>query len=89
LSVLDIIAIDAAQRLEDGDDMRGLTYLILAFRHICAKMHQEFNDLMTMAGVIPSVPFQALSHDLDHIVRFAERVSRVKQMKLGTALILA
>ena len=89
LSVLDIIAHEAAQRLDDEKDHGGLTNLILAFRHICAKMHQEFNELMTTAGIIPSESCQALTHDLDHIVRFASRVSRIKQMKLGTALISA
>jgi acyl-CoA dehydrogenase len=89
LGVLDIIALEAAQRLDDGNDPGGLTNLILAFRHNCAKMHQEFNELMTMAGIIPSGPYQALTHDLDHIVHFAERVERIKQMKLGTDLISA
>jgi len=89
LSVLDIIALDAAHRLDDGNDHGGLTNLILAFRHICAKMHQEFNELITMAGIIPSESYQALAHDLDYIERFAGRVSRIKQMKLGTALISA
>jgi alkylation response protein AidB-like acyl-CoA dehydrogenase len=89
LSVLDIIALEAARILDDGDDHQGLANLILAFRHICAKMHQEFNELITMAGVIPSESYQALTHDLEHIVRFAERVSRIKQMKIGTALISA
>jgi acyl-CoA dehydrogenase len=89
LSVLDIIALEAAQRLDDENDHGGLTSLILAFRHICTKMHLEFNELITMAGIIPSESYQALTHDLDHIVRFAERVSRIKQMKLGTALISA
>jgi alkylation response protein AidB-like acyl-CoA dehydrogenase len=87
LSVLDIIALEVARMLDDGDDHQGLTNLILAFRHICAKMHQEFNELITIAGVIPSDLYQALTHDLDHIVRFAERVSRIKQMKIGMALI--
>lgn len=89
LSVLDIIALEAAHRLDDGNDHGGLTNLILAFRHICAKMHQEFNELITMAGIIPSESYQALAHDLDYIERFAGRVSRIKQMKLGTALISA
>jgi acyl-CoA dehydrogenase len=87
LSVLDIIALEAAHRLDDGKDHGGLTNLILAFRHICAKMHQEFNELITMAGIIPSESYQALAHDLDYIERFAARVSRIKQMKLGTGLI--
>ena len=89
LSVLDIIALEAAHRFDDGNDHGGLTNLILAFRHICAKMHQEFNELITMAGIIPSESYQALAHDLDYIERFAGRVSRIKQMKLGTALISA
>jgi alkylation response protein AidB-like acyl-CoA dehydrogenase len=89
LSVLDIIALEAAHKLDDGNDHGELTNLILAFRHICAKMHQEFNELITMTCIIPSESYQALTHDLDHIVRFAGRVSRIKQMKLGTALISA
>ena len=87
LSVLDIIALEAAQRLDDGNDHGGLTNIILVFRHICAKMHQEFNELITMAGIIPSGSYQALTHDLDNIMRFAGRVERIKQMKLGAALI--
>jgi alkylation response protein AidB-like acyl-CoA dehydrogenase len=87
LSVLDIIAREAAQRLDDGFDHQGLTDLILAFRHMCAQMHQEFNELTTMTGIIPCEPYQSLTHDLDHLVSFAERVNGIKQMKLGAALI--
>jgi acyl-CoA dehydrogenase len=87
LSVLDSIAREAAHRLDEGEDHQGLTELILVFRRICAKMHLEINELIPLAGIVPSGTYQMLTHDLGHIVRFAEQVTRIKQMKIGTEYI--
>jgi predicted amidohydrolase len=87
LSALDIIAAESAQRLDDGKDHAGIVRLVLAFRNISTGVHREYAGLMDLAGLNPSEIYQALTHDLDHIVSFAVRVSRAKQMKIGTGLV--
>lgn len=87
LSAIEIIAAESAQRLDDGKDHAGIVRLVLAFRNISTGVHQEYADLMNLAGLNPSEIYQTLTHDLDHIVSFAAKVSRAKQMKIGTGLI--
>ena len=86
-NALDVIALHACRRLEDGDNPKELPKLILAYRRLNAQIHQELAEVASLSGIIPSGAYQVLTHDLDHIGRFAGRVSKLKQIRLGEALI--
>jgi acyl-CoA dehydrogenase len=86
-NALDVIALEACRRLEDGDNPKELPKLILAFRRLNSQIHQELEEVASLSGIIPSGAYQVLTHDLDHIGRFAGRVSKLKQIRLGEALI--
>jgi hypothetical protein len=44
------------------------------------------SEIASMTDLHPSESWHALSHDLDHVVNFAGRVSRLKQIKLGAGI---
>jgi acyl-CoA dehydrogenase len=87
LSALHVIALEAAQRLEEGNDPEGLTPLILACRNHALQVHRELDEVVASSGIHASTVYQTLTHDLEHIGRFALQVSRLKQIKLGAELI--
>ena len=87
LAALDVMAIEACRMLEDKDDPKELLKLILAFRRLNAQIHQELEEVASLSRIIPSGAYQLLIHDLDHIGRFAGRVGKLKQIRLGEALI--
>jgi acyl-CoA dehydrogenase len=87
LNALDVIALHACTRLEDKDNPKELLKLILAYRRLNAQIHQELEEVASLSRIIPSGAYQVLTHDLDHIGRFAGRVSKLKQIRLGEALI--
>ncbi|HVN71340.1 MAG TPA: acyl-CoA dehydrogenase family protein [Desulfomonilia bacterium] len=86
LSILDLTACEASRRLDDGEDPAGLVDLILAFRHIRSQVSRELEEVVSISGMVLSGPYQALTNDLDHIGSFAARVGRLRQIKLGKAL---
>jgi len=86
-SALDVMALEACRRIEDKDNPKELPKLILAFRRLNAQMHQELEEVVSLSRIIQPGAYQVLTHDLDHIGRFVGRVSKLKQIRLGEALI--
>lgn len=86
LSVLDMISIRAAELLDKGTGHGEINTLILAFRNLCAVLHKEISDITKLADTTPSGIYMSLTHDMDHVVRFAAKVNRIKQIKMGAGL---
>ena len=84
MCALALLARETALHLESSGVSDHLESLVLAFRSLCSQVHQEIGDMVALAGLDPSGPYRVLGHDLDHIVKFAARVSRLKQIRRGT-----
>jgi len=87
LSALEVIAQEVSQRLDLGNDPAAIADLNIAFRNIHAWMHAEYKALLESGSLMPSEIYRSLTHDLDHIVRFAAKVNMIKQVKVGTNLV--
>lgn len=87
MGALEVMAAESARHLETRGVDRRLESLVLAFRVLYGEVHRQMADMEALAGVLPSPAYQALGNDLDYIVRFAGRVGRLKQIRLGKALV--
>jgi acyl-CoA dehydrogenase len=86
LATLDLIARECSQRLEDEGTRADLTPLILSFRSLFRQVHTDSGEVVASTGISLSEATKTLTADLDQVVRFAERVSVLKQIKIGKRL---
>ncbi|MCU0576849.1 MAG: GAF domain-containing protein, partial [Desulfobacterota bacterium] len=86
LGALEVLARESALVLEDEGVSESLLPLVISFRSQFVQVHTEMSEIASMADLHPSEGWHALSHDLDHVVNFAGRVSRLKQIKLGAGI---
>jgi len=89
LVALDVLAREAACLLESDGPGGALQDLVLSFRNLYGQVHVEVEAIRVREGAQASGIYQAITHDLDHIVRFAGRVSRVRQIKVGAGIVSA
>ncbi len=86
MCALAMLARESALHLETSGVSEPLESLVLAFRSLCGQVHHEISDVAAQVDLDPSGACRVLGHDLDQVVRFAGRVSRLKQTRLGTRL---
>lgn len=86
LGGLEVLARESALLLEDEGVSESLLPLVMSFRSQFVQVHTEMSEIASMTDLHPSESWHALSHDLDHVVNFAGRVSRLKQIKLGAGI---
>lgn len=89
LVALDVLAREAACSLESGGTGGSLQDLVLSFRNLYGQVHAEVEALRVLEEVPAQEAYRSLTHDLDHIVRFAGRVGRIRQIKVGAGLVSA
>jgi alkylation response protein AidB-like acyl-CoA dehydrogenase len=85
-AALDLIARECALKLEKEGARTELSALILSFRRLFRQVHIEVGEVMDLTGIGLSETSRILAKDLDQIVRFAERVSALRQLKIGRRL---
>jgi hypothetical protein len=60
--------------------------LITSFRHLSQGVIVDLRELNNSSGIHTDSAYRILANDLEATSRIAERVSRLKQIKLGAAL---
>ncbi|HOS97626.1 MAG TPA: acyl-CoA dehydrogenase family protein [Deltaproteobacteria bacterium] len=87
LAALAVLAREAARLLEEKGMSPDLEGLVLAFRGLFGQVHERLGNACSLPGVDQDGPCMVLADDLDQVVRFAHRVSRRKQIRLGRACV--
>lgn len=86
LAALDLLSRECGQRLEDEGPGPTLAPLILSFRRLFGQAHAELGEVVSASGIEVSDLCRTITVDLDQMVKFAERVSALKQIKIGRGL---
>jgi len=86
MSALELIVFEAVQRLEASEGSERLTPLVISFRNLSQGIVSSFREVLVSSGVHTGSAYQVRANDLEAVSRFAEHVSRLKQMKLGAAV---
>jgi hypothetical protein len=86
LCTLELIAFEAAGMLETSTQSEQLAGLIISFRHLSQGVISDLKELHASIGIHIDSAYLVLASDLEATSRFAESVSRLKQIKLGAAL---
>jgi len=86
MAALDLISRECSSRLENEGAHAEFSSLILSFRRLFRQAHTELAEVIAATGIGISDAGRTLASDLDQVVKFAERVSALKQMKIGRGL---
>ena len=86
LCTLELIASEAVGLLESANQSERLTALIASFRHLSHGVIVDLRELHDSSGIHTDSIYRVLASDLEATSRIAERVSRLKQIKLGASL---
>jgi hypothetical protein len=86
LCTLELIALEAARLLETSNQSDRRIALITSFRHLSQGVIVDLRELNNSSGIHTDSAYRILANDLEATSRIAERVSRLKQIKLGAAL---
>jgi acyl-CoA dehydrogenase len=86
LTALDLISRECSARLENEGISADLAPLILAFRNLFRQVHADLTGIIASSGIGMSDVCRTLAADLDQVVKFAGRVSALRQMKIGRGL---
>jgi acyl-CoA dehydrogenase len=87
LAALGVLAREAARLLEHEGMPPDLEGLVLAFRGLFGQVHERLGKTCPLPGPDQDGPCIVLGGDLDQVVRFAGRVARSKQVRLGKACV--
>jgi acyl-CoA dehydrogenase len=87
LAALGVLARESARLLEHEGMSPDLEGLVLAFRGLFGQVHERIGRACTLPGLDQDGPRLVLAGDLDQVVRFAGRVARSKQIRLGKACV--
>ncbi len=87
MAALTVLARESARLLEDEDMSPDLEGLVLAFRGLFGQVHERLGKACSLPGLHQDGPCLVLANDLHQVVRFAGRVARSKQIRLGRACV--
>jgi hypothetical protein len=87
LAALAVLGRESARLLEQEGPSQVSDGLILAFRGLFGKVHERIGQACSLPGLHQDDPCLFLANDLHQVVRFAGRVARSKQIRLGRACV--
>ena len=87
LDALRILAYEAAAMLDSGRSHPELTSLLLAFRLQAGRFQAVLAGLLDQAGIPADPELATLARDVEMTVGVAENVARIKQKRIGEALL--
>ena len=87
LDALRILAYEAAAMLDSGRSHPEFTSLLLAFRLQAGRFQAALAGLLDQAGIPADPELATLARDVEMTVGVAENVARIKQKRIGEALL--
>jgi acyl-CoA dehydrogenase len=81
------IAHESAAVMDDHQMPPGGFPLLLAFRHIFKTAQSHLNHFLTESGIQATAQFNALTQDIHGAMGIADKISRIKQRRIGESVL--